>query len=216
MKKFSQAIIIKKLGIRNWKYVYELMNKFTKERKKNTLDEIWMVEHYPVFTLGQTKNFNNSLSIDYINNIPVFPSNRGGKITYHGPGQQLIYFLINLRNQKINFKEFLFFIQEFIINILKKFFIDAYIDYIHPGIYYNLKKIASVGLRIEKGCSLHGFSLNVNMSLYPFKYIFPCGNKKIQMTQMIDINKNITFQQVQIEIIKQFHNMCNIYKVLSV
>ncbi|ABJ90641.1 lipoate-protein ligase B [Buchnera aphidicola BCc] len=199
-------IIIRNLGICNWLGIEEKMIKFTKNRSFNTSDELWCLEHYPVFTYGVLEKKKYA---PFIHKIPVFKSNRGGKITFHGPGQLIIYLLIDLRRKKIKFYELVNRIEILIIHILKILKISSYTKKKHPGIYVKKKKICSLGFRIINGCSLHGISLNVNMDLKPFNFISPCGNKKIKMTQIKNFKKNITIKNVQEIFIKNFYILFN-------
>ncbi|VFP78164.1 Octanoyltransferase [Buchnera aphidicola (Cinara cuneomaculata)] len=194
-------IIVRYLNLCDWLETEKKMYEFTKNRTLNTIDELWFAEHYPVFTYGISEK---KYKMSFINKIPVYRSIRGGKITYHGPGQLIIYLLINLQRKKIKFYKLVQNIETVIIKLLKDLNISSYTDYNMPGVYVKKKKICSLGFRIMKGCSLHGLSLNVNMNLIPFKYINPCGNKNIKMTQIKNFNPNITIQKIQKIFIKNF------------
>ncbi|CAL4320718.1 lipoyl(octanoyl) transferase LipB [Buchnera aphidicola] len=199
-------IIIRNLGLLPWKIVFDKMNYFVDTRNLKTIDEIWLVEHYPIFTTGQSEG---KLKIDSIRNIPVMASNRGGKITYHGPGQQVIYFLLNLKNNHIDLRKLLLLIESILLNTLKSFLIFGSSNKTYPGIYVNQKKICSIGLRIKNGCCLHGCSINVNMNLTPFTYIKPCGLNNIKMTQINDIQHNITMSMTRKILIKSIQMIFN-------
>lgn len=188
-------IIIKNLGRRNWYEVSCNMNKFNKNRNINTCDEIWLVEHYPVFTMGKNYKNNNKYK-KKIMNIPIMYSNRGGNITYHGLGQQIVYFLIDLNRIKIKIKKFIYIIVKSVINTLLYFDIKSYYLKKFPGIYINKKKICSLGLHFYNGYISHGLSLNINMNLSPFKYINPCGYKNIKMTQFKEFKNNIKTNKI--------------------
>ncbi|CAL4042619.1 Octanoyltransferase [Buchnera aphidicola (Phyllaphis fagi)] len=188
-----KPIIIRCLGLLHWHDTYIKMNHFINTRNKYSLDEIWFVEHYPIFTQGYIKN---NVKKKNIHMIPIIESNRGGNMTYHGPGQQIIYFLLDLIRLKINVQKLLFVIENIILSTLYDFSIIGYKNHQYPGIYVNNKKICSLGLRINNSHCFHGLSLNVNMNLHPFKYIHPCGNNII-MTQMSNIKKNILFYDVR-------------------
>lgn len=177
------------------------MNVFTKSRKKCTINEIWFLEHYPIFTTGQTENNNKLL---YINNIPIMNANRGGKITYHGPGQQIIYLLFNLKEMKINIKQLLYLVDQIILSTLYYFFCLGHKNFINPGIYIKNKKICSIALRIKKIFCLHGLALNIITDLTPFKYISPCGNNKIKMDNISTFISNITLYKMKNILIKKF------------
>lgn len=182
------------------------MIKFTKKRKKNTPDEIWLVEHNSVFTIGKSGTKNDII----INgNIPVIQSNRGGKVTYHGPGQQLMYVLLDLKRNKINIKKLINILENTVINTLLELKIKSKNKKKFPGIYVKKKKICSIGLRIQKNCSLHGLALNVNMDLSPFKYINPCGMNNIKMTQIKDFIPTIKIKDIQSILINNFFKLIN-------
>lgn len=202
-------IIIRDLGLCHWLVTSEAMNNFTNIRNNWTFDELWLVEHYPVFTYGLSEK---KILLNNIHDIPVFISNRGGKITYHGPGQLLVYVLLNLKRNKIKFKKFISDLEMMIIKLLNYFSISAHIIKNFRGVYINNKKVCSLGLRVSKGCSLHGLSLNVNMDLHPFKYINPCGYSNIKMTQLYFYNKNINISIVKKILIKIFCENFNFLK----
>ncbi|WP_367678694.1 lipoyl(octanoyl) transferase LipB [Buchnera aphidicola] len=204
-------IIIRNLHFEDWKTVYNYMNDFTNIRNKYTLDEILLVEHYPIYTTGHV--LNDDKKIKYIHNIPITSSNRGGKITYHGPGQQIVYLLLNLKQNKINIRQLLFYIEQIVLNTLYTFSIIGNNNKLYPGIYVDSKKICSIGLRIQKGCSLHGFALNVNMDLKPFFYIHPCGIQDMIMTQISDIKPEISLYYVKKILIE---NISTFFKILCI
>ncbi|MCW5197246.1 lipoyl(octanoyl) transferase LipB [Buchnera aphidicola] len=186
-------VIIRCLGLVDWNDIYIKMNHFTNIRNQFSLDEIWFVEHYPIFTQGYVES---NIQIKNINMIPLMKSNRGGKITYHGPGQQIIYFLLNLIRLKITVKKLLCIMENIILSTLYDFSILGVNNDKYPGIYVNNQKICSLGLKIKNNYCFHGLALNVNMNLNPFKYIQPCGNNII-MTQMSNIKKDILFYNVR-------------------
>lgn len=190
-------VIIRNFHTSSWYHIFRNMDSFTNLRNQNTLDEIWFLEHHPVYTTGQTHSGN----IKNIHNIPVIHTNRGGKITYHGPGQQIVYLLLDLKRLKINIRTLLSLIEQIILNTLYFFSIIGH-NSTSPGIYVQKKKICSIGLRIKKYCCLHGFALNVKMDLKPFQYISPCGDNTIVMTHMYDIKKNISLNAVKKVLIK--------------
>lgn len=213
---YNKIIFFRDLGLENWIITSNRMNNFVNFRNCYTFDEIWFVEHYPIFTEGQSKNITN---LNYIKKIPVVSSNRGGKITYHGPGQQVLYFLIDLRRRNVNIRQLIDIMEKAVILTLKKFSIEGYVKEKSPGIYINnRKKICSLGLRVKKGFTLHGLSINVNMNLIPFSYIAPCGDTDIKMTQIKDFYQNITIEEIKkilIQILSQlFHvEMINLGKI---
>ncbi|QJC35564.1 lipoyl(octanoyl) transferase LipB [Enterobacteriaceae endosymbiont of Donacia sparganii] len=208
--KNKKNFIIRYLGIESWYITYKKMYNFNYTRSNNTLDEIWLVEHNPVFTQGKRSNIKDILS--YNHNIPIFKTDRGGKITYHAPGQQIMYILINLKKRKINIKSLIIILEKTIINILLYFNIIPDNSFNHnPGVYINNKKIASIGIKISKGCTMHGISFNINMDLLPFKYINPCGFNKLKMTQLRDFIPNIKIFKIKKLLINEFILLINNY-----
>jgi lipoyl(octanoyl) transferase len=164
--------------------VWHAMQQFTDNRDDSVIDELWLVEHPPVFTQGQAGKDEHLLMPG---DIPVVKVDRGGQVTYHGPGQQVIYFLINLRRRKMGVRQLVSLIEQAIVDALNDYHIHAYAKPDAPGVYVDEKKIASLGLRVRKGCSFHGLSLNVNMDLSPFLRINPCGYAGLEMIQTADI-----------------------------
>ncbi len=169
----------------NYKVVWQAMQKFTDDRNDDTVDELWLVEHPPVFTQGQAGKAEHLLMPG---DIEVVKVDRGGQVTYHGPGQQVIYFMINLRRKKIGVRQLVTLIENSIVTALKDYNINAYVKSNAPGVYVDEKKVASLGLRVRKGCSFHGLALNVNMDLSPFLRINPCGYAGLEMVQTADMN----------------------------
>ncbi|KEY90783.1 octanoyltransferase [Candidatus Photodesmus katoptron] len=189
------------------------MREFTDKRTNKDLDELWLLEHYPVFTQGQsdtTKQVFNNI------NIPLIKSDRGGKITYHGPGQLIVYFLIDLHRKKISVRDFVTCIEKLVINTLKKYNIDSISQPNAPGVYVNNKKICSIGLRIRKGCSFHGLALNVNMDLSPFLYIDPCGYHDMEMVQISQLGGPKQLNHIEQEIIKEFIILFNYKDIIYI
>ncbi|WP_343154492.1 lipoyl(octanoyl) transferase LipB [Buchnera aphidicola (Aphis aurantii)] len=208
----NKIIFFKNVGLIDWIKISNEMNDFTEKRNSFTFDEIWFGEHYPVFTQGLLTSNNLKISIqdNYINNIPIFTTNRGGQITYHGPGQQILYFLIDLKRRKINIRKLIDIMHTLILDTLNYFCINAYIRPKAPGIYINNKKICFFGLRIKKGCTLHGLSLNVDMDLAPFEYIHPCGDMHIKVTQIKEFNSSLTLKDIQVILVKKLSNLLNV------
>lgn len=165
--------------------VWHAMQKFTDNRDDDTADELWLVEHPAVFTQGQAGKEEHLLMPG---DIPVVKVDRGGQVTYHGPGQQVIYFMINLRRRKMGVRELVTLIENGIVASLAEFGIEAYAKKDAPGVYVDNKKVASLGLRVRKGCSFHGLALNVDMDLSPFLRINPCGYAGLEMVQTAQIS----------------------------
>ena len=166
---------------------------FTQQRTPQTIDEIWLLDHEPVYTLGQAGKVEH---IFHSGAIPIVQSDRGGQVTYHGPGQLIAYFLLDCGKNKIGIRQLVDGIENVSIDILKAFNIDAQKQCGAPGVYVHQKKIASLGLRIKNNCSYHGLAINVDMDLSPFLDINPCGFKQMQMTQVRDISPQVTMEAV--------------------
>jgi len=165
--------------------VWHAMQEFTDNRGDDTADELWLVEHPPVFTQGQAGKEEHLLMPG---DIPVVKVDRGGQVTYHGPGQQVIYFMINLRRRKMGVRQLVTLIENSIVAALSDYNIEAYAKPDAPGVYVDEKKVASLGLRVRKGCSFHGLAINVDMDLAPFLRINPCGYAGLEMVQTIDLD----------------------------
>lgn len=178
-------VVIRQLGRQDYLPVWQAMHQFTDERNLSSPDEVWLVEHNSVFTQGQAGKVEHLLNTG---DIPIVQSDRGGQVTYHGPGQIVAYFMINLRRKNMGVRELVTHIENIVISTLKEFGIRSAARADAPGVYVEQRKICSLGLRIRKGCSFHGLALNVNMDLSPFLRINPCGYAGMEMIQVKDIN----------------------------
>jgi lipoyl(octanoyl) transferase len=172
---------IKHLGLREYVPVWEAMQRFTAQRSNTTTDEFWIVEHPPVFTQGLNGKAEHIVDAGP---IPVIRVDRGGQVTYHGPGQVVIYLLLDLRRLALGVRQLVHHIEHAVIESLAHFGIAAHIKLQAPGVYVSGRKIAALGLRIKRGCSYHGLAFNVNMDLTPFNRIHPCGYRDLQVTQL--------------------------------
>jgi len=181
----SDRLIIRQLGLQTYLPIWQAMQDFTNNRDAETADEIWLVEHQAVFTQGQAGKEEHLLMPG---DIPVVKVDRGGQVTYHGPGQQMLYVLLNLKRNKLGVRDLVTALEECVVNTLKEYAIDAYPRADAPGVYVDSKKVCSIGLRIRKGCSFHGLALNVNMDLGPFKRINPCGYAGLEMIDCTQLN----------------------------
>ncbi len=195
-------LIVKAKGNVDYQHCLEEMQSFTLNRSENTSDEIWLVEHPSVYTQGVAGKAEHLLNSK--NEIPLIQSDRGGQITYHGPGQLILYPLLNIKRLNINTRELVQKLEHTIISTLATINIKAETKTNAPGVYVKQKKIASIGLRVKKGCCYHGIALNVNMSLTPYKAINPCGYQGLEMCQIIDLSPKITIQHIQTKIINAF------------
>ena len=190
----QDTLLIRNLGLLPYEPVSTAMHNFTNSRDNDTPDEIWLVEHPSVFTQGQAGKAEHILKSG---DIPVVQSDRGGQVTYHGPGQQVVYLLLNLKRRKLGVRELVTILEQTVVNTLAEFAITAYPRAEAPGVYVAGKKICSLGLRIRKGCSFHGLALNINMDLSPFLQINPCGYAGMEMTQVSDFVENMTPAEIQ-------------------
>ncbi|MGY0599058.1 lipoyl(octanoyl) transferase LipB [Vibrio sp. JZG10] len=196
----QHQLVVKRLGRQDYEPVWKAMHEFTDQRTEETPDEVWLVEHNPVFTQGQAGKAEHLINTG---NIPVVQSDRGGQVTYHGPGQLVAYFLINLRRKKLGVRDLVTTIENLVINTLKAYNIDSAARPDAPGVYVEGKKICSLGLRIRKGCSFHGLALNVNMDLTPFLRINPCGYEGMEMVQVSQFGGPDNVEAVEKQLIEE-------------
>lgn len=180
----SQPLKIRRLGRQPYEPVWQAMSAFTDNRTTATVDELWVLEHDPVFTLGQAGKMEHVLAPG---EIPVVPVDRGGQVTYHGPGQIVVYPLIDLRRAGVGVRELVNKIEQALIDTLAHWNIEAARREGAPGVYVADAKVAALGLRVRRGCSFHGLAFNVNMNLEPFHRINPCGYKGLAVTQVLDL-----------------------------
>ncbi len=201
-----QDLTFKSLGLVNYHEALELMKFHIK--KEDFKNEIWLLEHPSIYTLGTAADRSHIIDSQ---NIPVIQTDRGGEVTYHGPGQLIIYFMLDIKNLKLGPRDLVKYLQDFIKLILNEYLIESNIIEGAPGVFVNDKKIASIGLRISKGKTYHGISLNVDMDLKPFQNINPCGYKGLQVSQLTDFDKNISMESVKKIAIKKLESM-NFYR----
>ena len=197
-----ENLTFKSLGTVNYHETLELMRSHIKE--KDFSNEIWLLEHPPVFTLGTAADNNHVLDPK---EIPVVQSDRGGEVTYHGPGQLIIYFLLDIKKLGCGPNKLVVSIQEFIKELLFDLSIESSFIEGAPGVYVNDKKIASIGLRISKNKTYHGISINFDMDLKPFTYINPCGYEGLEVTQIKDFNRNISKLQLEELVIEKLRHI---------
>lgn len=198
----SKELTFKSLGTSNYlETLSEMKNHLQSEDFQN---EIWLLEHPPVFTLGTAADKNHVLTPK---DIPVIQSDRGGEVTYHGPGQLVIYFMIDIKKTNLGPKSLVRNLQEFTQSLLAEYSIESNFIEGAPGVYVNEKKIASIGLRISNGKTYHGISVNVDMDLKPFSYINPCGYEGLEVAQIRDFKENITMKEVEILAINKLGNI---------
>ena len=174
---------VRYLGLQPYEPSLQAMQDFTDSRDAETVDEIWLLQHEPVFTQGQAGKDEHLLQQTH---IPIIKTDRGGQVTYHGPGQLIAYMLIDLKRLGIGVRQLVTLMEEAIIDTLAQWQVTAYGKPDAPGVYVDNAKIASLGLRVRKGCSFHGLALNVDMDLEPFLTINPCGYAGLDMAQLAD------------------------------
>lgn len=194
-------MLLKSLGMQPYTVVWEQMKQFTASRSKDTPDELWMLEHPPVYTQGQAGKPEHVFNPQ---NIEIVQSDRGGQVTYHGPGQLVGYVLMDLHRRNIGVKTLVCHLEKLLIQLLTEYDIPAQTRTGAPGVYVQDKKIASIGLRVKNHCTYHGIALNVNMDLSPFSGINPCGFANLEMTQIADFIPHISMDMVQ----KKWGNLC--------
>lgn len=198
--------VLRKLGTQNYETVWRDMQAFTLKRDHNTADEIWIVEHPPVYTLGLNGKREHLLSVK---NIPVIETDRGGQVTYHGPGQLVVYILLDLERLKKGVRAIVTLLEQAMIVTLSQYGVTAIAKPEAPGVYVNENKIGSVGLRVKRNCCYHGLSLNNDMDLTPFDYINTCGYPSLCVTQLADLNIKIKTHELAIPVTHQILQTLN-------
>lgn len=176
--------LVRRLGRRPYRPVWESMQAYTRDRKSESADEIWLVEHEPIYTLG-TAGRREHLRRD--NGIETIVSDRGGQVTYHGPGQPVFYILLDLRRLGLGVRELVRTLEAAVVDALAGFGVQAHGRVDAPGVYVGEAKIASLGLRVRNGCTYHGIALNVGVDLAPFADIDPCGIRGLAVTRLADL-----------------------------
>lgn len=200
------SAIINNIGMIDYQLCYSKMQQFTEQRDNNTKDQLWIVRHQPVFTLGLAGL--EAHILNHQHSIPIIRTDRGGQVTYHGPGQFIIYCLINLERLGIGVQELVCSLEQAIIKYLAHLGVSANSERNAPGVYVNGKKIAALGLKIRKGCTYHGISFNYNANLEPFSYINPCGYKGLEiinLADLIDIT-SFNFEQQEYSLAQQIYS----------
>jgi lipoyl(octanoyl) transferase len=180
----SGSLLVRRLGLREYEPTWRAMREFTDRRGPDTCDELWLLEHPPVFTLGQAASPAHLLNPG---DIPVIRVDRGGQVTYHGPGQLVAYLLLDLRRSGLGVKGLVRLLEQAVIDLLAGYGIASEPRADAPGVYVGGAKIASLGLRVRRGCSFHGLSLNVDSDLEPFSRINPCGYPGLAVTRLADL-----------------------------
>ncbi|NOQ81267.1 MAG: lipoyl(octanoyl) transferase LipB [Methylophaga sp.] len=187
-------MIVKDLGLVDYQQTCEAMQQFTAQRDENTEDELWLVEHPAVFTQGLNGKDEHILNTG---NIPVVKTDRGGQITYHGPGQLIAYTLFDLKRKKIGVREMVSRLENSVISLLDELGIKSQSRSDAPGVYVDDRKIAALGLRVKRGACYHGLSLNVAMDLSPFLNINPCGYQGMEVIDIKSLGHELTMEQAK-------------------
>jgi len=203
-------INIRNLGQQEYLSCWKKMQDYTLARDENSADEIWIVEHPAVFTQGLNGKPEHLLQVS---GIPLVNADRGGQITYHAPGQLIVYTLIDIKRRQVGVRQLVTLIEQAMIDTLAQYGLQAIAKAKAPGVYIADKKIGSVGLRIKKGCSYHGLSLNNHMDLTPFNYINPCGYQDLQVTQLADLGVHIKTNELAIPVVNAIINGVSQYRV---
>jgi len=198
----NENVRVRSLGRIDYESAWEKMREFNERRDESTRDEIWIVEHPPVFTLGL--NGKDSHILD-AGDIPVIKCDRGGQVTYHGPGQIVAYILMDLQRRHWGVKKLVNRLEQAIIDLLREYDIRADRKDHAPGVYVDSAKIAALGLRVRRGCCYHGLSLNVFMDLSPFERINPCGYTNLASTQLCDYSPDADLRQVAVQLISHLN-----------
>ncbi len=189
----NKSLIIRQLGLQPYEPIWQRMQAFTKSRDQYTPDEIWLLEHERVYTQGKSGKAEHVLAPG---DIPVVQVDRGGQVTYHGPGQLVGYLLIDLKRRNLGVRTLVTKIEESIVETLADYSVEGQTRANAPGVYVAEAKIASLGLRVSRGCSFHGLALNLDMDLEPFLRINPCGYKGLQVTQLKDLGGSVPLAEV--------------------
>ena len=191
---------VKRLGVRDYQTVWQAMSAFTDNRTDEEDDQLWVLQHHAVFTQGQAGKAEHLLNPGQ---IPVVQSDRGGQVTYHGPGQLVAYPLIDLRRRQLSVRDMVTLLEQIAVKLLAAYSVDAYAKSDAPGVYVQHQgqecKIASLGLRVRRGFCFHGISINVDMDLSPFQLINPCGYQGLAMTQLSDLPGIDTIEYTEVE-----------------
>ena len=180
--------LVRELGLVEYLPTLDAMRRFTDSRDGDSTDELWLLQHTPVFTQGQAGKREHLLAPG---DIPVIQADRGGQVTYHGPGQLVLYLLLDLRRRHLGVRDLVTLIEQSVVQLLAEFDIPASAQPGAPGVYVARSKIASLGLRVRRGCSYHGLALNVDMDLDPFSRINPCGYAGLRVTSMASLRPDL-------------------------
>ena len=189
-----RLLTFRNIGFRPLPDVWEEMKKFTDERNRKTQDEVWLVEHPPIYTLGLNSNPDHVLEAS---NIPILKIDRGGQVTYHGPGQLIAYVMLDLHRSRSSIRSIVEALEAAVIRTVSVYGIEAQGRRDAPGVYVGDKKLAAIGLRVRRHCTYHGLAVNVNMDLTPYERINPCGFEGLEVVQLSDLCHGIDISRVR-------------------
>ena len=202
----ERDLIVRHLGLVDYEQTWHDMQRFTDARLAASADELWVLQHPPVYTLGKNGKSEHVLNPQ---SIPVINVDRGGQVTYHGPGQIVVYTLLDLNRLKIGVRELVTIIESAIIELLADYGIEASARRDAPGVYVNDAKIAALGLRVRRGCSFHGLAFNIDMDLEPFSLINPCGYEGLKVTQLKDLLEDVDIDSVVDDLVRRLKKKLN-------
>lgn len=202
----EMELVVRYLGQVDYQQTWHDMQRFTDERTEASADELWVLQHPSVYTLGKNAKPEHVLNPQ---SIPVINVDRGGQVTYHGPGQIVIYTLLDLNRLKVGVRELVTIIESAIIELLAGYGIEASARRDAPGVYVNGDKIAALGLRVRRGCSFHGLAFNIDMDLEPFTRINPCGYEGLNVTQLKDLVEDVDIESVVDDLLRRLKKKLN-------
>ena len=198
------SLVVRELGLCEYETTMVSMQTFTDRREKNTQDEIWLLQHPPVFTRGVScRQLPNRL---LPSTMKVVDSDRGGQITYHGPGQLVVYLLLDLRRRQLGVRSFVSLLETVIIDVLGQHGLEAGRRPEAPGVYVGGAKIAALGLRVRSGCCYHGMSLNIDLDLSPFSWIDPCGYAGLAVTSVVEQGVTTSIESIQLSVLRELQS----------
>ena len=198
------SLVVRELGLCEYETTMVSMQTFTNRREKNTQDEIWLLQHPPVFTRGVScRQLPNRL---LPSTMKVVDSDRGGQITYHGPGQLVVYLLLDLRRRQLGVRSFVSLLETVIIDVLGQHGLEAGRRPEAPGVYVGGAKIAALGLRVRSGCCYHGISLNIDLDLSPFSWIDPCGYAGLAVTSVVEQGVTTSIESIQLSVLRELQS----------
>jgi lipoyl(octanoyl) transferase len=211
MNDSAEALRLHYLGLTDYQATWRAMQQFTEQREEDTPDELWLLEHHPVYTLGLNGDIRHMIRAT---DIPVVKTDRGGQITYHGPGQLVAYVLVDLRRKNLGVKRLVSALENAVIGLLSQYGLSARTQQGAPGVYVDGRKIASLGLRVRKGCSYHGLSLNVSADLSPFSAINPCGYAGLEVTSLTALDVAVQPHEVAAPLTVEIMQTLNYERVI--